>query len=155
AQPDMGIQVWMLGAGRAIPRNYYHTLINDALLDWANAAKNYNDVIIAATKEAEGRHTFVTEYAGSASVMRGALGGAQRFGSIQDLAAQPDLLGFLQYLAANGYATTTTGGRGGPIFVQQSYSSVLLGILGQYIPVPPKLQVASPSDFYINASYYL
>ncbi len=48
ANPHMGIQVWMLGAGRAIPRNYYHTVINDAKLDWLGAGQNYNDVIIAA-----------------------------------------------------------------------------------------------------------
>ena len=72
-QPDMGIQVWMLGAGRAIPRNYYHTVINDAKLDWVGGSQNYNDVIIAATGEAPDKHTFVTEYAGGASVMQNVL----------------------------------------------------------------------------------
>jgi len=80
AKPDMGIQVWMLGAGRAIPRNYYHTVINDAKLNWLTSGQNYNDVIIAATHEADGRHTFVTEYAGSASVMRNLLNAPGRFG---------------------------------------------------------------------------
>jgi MYXO-CTERM domain-containing protein len=155
AQPDMGIQVWMLGAGRAIPRNYYHTVINEALLDWSNGAQNYNDVIIAATKEAEGRHTFVTEFAGKSSVMQNALGGPERFGSTATLAAEPDIASFLDYLARNGYPTRTVGPGGPVFFVQQSYSTPMLGILGQYIPVPPKLPVASPSDFYLEASYYL
>jgi MYXO-CTERM domain-containing protein len=155
AQRDMGIQVWMLGAGRAIPRNYYHTVIDEALLDWSNGAQNYNDVIIKATKEAEGRHTFVTEYAGSSSVMQNALGAPERFGSTTVLAAQPDIVSFLDYLAANGYPTRTVGPGGPVLFVQQSYSTQILGILGGYIPVPPNLPVASPSDFYLQASYYL
>jgi hypothetical protein len=155
AQPDMGIQVWMLGAGRAIPRNYFHTVINQAQLDWSNGAQNYNDVIIKATKEAEGRHTFVTEYAGTASVMQGALGAATRFGSTAALAASPDAVSFLGYLSQNGYTTATTGSGPGPIFIRQSYSTVMLGILGKYIPVPPNLPVSSPSDFYLDASYYL
>src|SRR5207248_970582 len=69
ANPHMGIQVWMLGPGRAIPRNYYHTVINDAKLDWINGSANYNDVIIAATAEAPDKHSFVTEYAGTAAIM--------------------------------------------------------------------------------------
>ena len=76
----MGIQVWMLGAGRAIPRNYYHTVINDAKLDWINGSQNYNDVIIAATAEAPDKHSFVTEYAGAASPMKNVLNAPGRFG---------------------------------------------------------------------------
>jgi hypothetical protein len=30
ATEDMPVLVWMVGEGRAIPRNYYHTLVNDA-----------------------------------------------------------------------------------------------------------------------------
>ena len=71
ATPNMGVQVWMLGAGRAIPRNFYHTVINDAQIDWLTAGRNYNDVIIKAVGEAEGKHAFVTEFAGSPQVMRG------------------------------------------------------------------------------------
>ena len=69
AQENMGVQVWMLGESRAIPRNYNHTVINDAVIDWPNRGANYNDVIIRAVGEAPGRHTFVTEYAGTSSVM--------------------------------------------------------------------------------------
>src|SRR5437762_11709624 len=32
AQPNMGIFVWILGEMRAVPRNYYHTVINDAVV---------------------------------------------------------------------------------------------------------------------------
>jgi hypothetical protein len=51
ANPNMGIQVWMLGRGRAIPRNYYHTVINDSQINWFTSGQNYNDVIIKAVGE--------------------------------------------------------------------------------------------------------
>ncbi len=155
AQPDMGIQVWMLGAGRAIPRNYFHTVINDARIDWFTGGQNYNDVIIAATKEAEGRHTFVTEYAGPSAVMRDLLDAQGRFGTTAALAAQPDAVSFVLYLNENGFRTFTQGQ--GP-FTQPVYASQLLSLLGRYIPVPPALLAEegfTASEFYSNIGYYL
>ena len=87
AQPNMGIQVWMLGAGRAIPRNYYHTVINDMAIDWNTSGANYNDVIIKAVGEAPEKHSFVTEYAGDSAVMRNVLNAPGRFGTQAALAA--------------------------------------------------------------------
>ncbi|HVR61259.1 MAG TPA: DUF2330 domain-containing protein, partial [Polyangia bacterium] len=98
AQPHMGIQVWMLGASRAIPRNYLHTVINDLLIDWWTAGGNYNDVVINAVAEAKDKHSYVTEYAGSTSVMKQVLNPPGRFGSLTDLAAQPDAFTFVQYM---------------------------------------------------------
>ena len=158
AQPDMGIQVWMLGEGRAIPRNYFHTVINDAKIDWFTAGANYNDVIIEATREAEGRHTFVTEYAGSSQLMRQLLDAPGRFGSKSELATQTNVFNFVNYLESHGFLTTLNGGSGpfGPI-VTQSYSSQLTAILGLYIPVPPALaeRGVTPSQFYGQLDYYL
>jgi hypothetical protein len=141
AQPNMGIQVWMLGAGRAIPRNYYHTVINDALLDWVNGSQNYNDVIIKAAGEAPGKHTFVTEYAGGASIMQGILNAPGRFGTNAELAAQPDEISFVQYLQNHNFA----------------FTGQLLAVLANYIPEPTSLltQGVSASQFYQNISYYL
>jgi hypothetical protein len=140
AKPNMGIQVWMLGAGRAIPRNYYHTVINDALLDWVNGSQNYNDVIIKASGEAPGKHTFVTEYAGTSSVMQKVLNPPGRFGDVFVLAQQPDEISFVDYLNSHGY----------------SYTSQLLAILQSYIPMPAALanQGVQPINFYQNFSYY-
>ena len=73
ANPDMGVQVWVLGEERAIPRNYRHTVLNDEKIDWFNAGRNYNDVVIEATNEAEDGQSFVTEYAGTSAVMRDVL----------------------------------------------------------------------------------
>lgn len=96
ATPNMGVQVWMLGAGRAIPRNYYHTVVNDAQIDWLTAGRNYNDVIIKAVGEADGKHAFVTEYAGSPQVMRGVLDRPGRFSALPTLATTTDPVSFVE-----------------------------------------------------------
>ena len=141
AQPDMGIQVWMLGQGRAIPRNYYHTVLNDSKIDWLSSGANYNDVVIAATREAPGRHTFVTEYAGSSAIMRRLLNAPGRFGSATELAAQTSEIAFVDYLNGHGF----------------SYTSQLTSLLGRYIPVPAALatQGINAAQFYAQISYYL
>ena len=63
--PKLPVQVFMLGDGRAIPRNYHHVVIDDALLAWQDKVRNYEEVLAAAIAEAPGGHAFVTEYAGS------------------------------------------------------------------------------------------
>jgi hypothetical protein len=137
ATPNMGIQVWMLGTGRAIPRNYFHTVINDAMLDWTNGAQNYNDVIIKAVGEATGKHSFVTEYAGTSSVLKNVLNAPGRFGDLNQLQASPDAITFVEYLNSHGY----------------TYTSQLVGVLSHYVPVPAGLNVP-PQNFYQNISYY-
>ncbi len=136
ANPHMGIQVWMLGAGRAIPRNYYHTVINDAKLDWINGSQNYNDVIIAATAEAPDKHSFVTEYAGGSTPMQGVLNAPGRFGDQATLASQPTDVAFVNYMLSNGFPLTAQ----------------TIGVLQKYIPVPAAYQ-SSPPQFYQQLAY--
>jgi uncharacterized membrane protein YgcG len=62
ANDDMGILVWVLGSGRAVPTNYKTLELNEAVLDWFNPATVYNDVVSAAADEAGGQG-FVTEQA--------------------------------------------------------------------------------------------
>jgi hypothetical protein len=126
AQADMGIQVWMLGPGRAIPRNYFHTVLNDAAIDWLGGADNYNQLVIDATREAEGRHTFVTEYASTSSILLGVLDAPLRFGERSELAASPSLTAFMDYLRNHGFA----------VILPQSpptYPGVLTAILNHYV----------------------
>ncbi len=66
ANEDMGVKVWVLGDSRAIPNNYYHLEINQAMINWFNPNSNYNEVIINAANEADEGHGFVTEQAGPA-----------------------------------------------------------------------------------------
>jgi MYXO-CTERM domain-containing protein len=65
-QPDMGIMVWVLGETRAIPANYRHLELNEALINWLNPSANYDDVVTRAANEAGGQG-FVTEQAGPAA----------------------------------------------------------------------------------------
>lgn len=66
ANDDMGVMVWVLGNGRAVPTNYLHLEINEARIDWFNPNPTYNDIIIRAADEAGG-WGFVTEQAGPAA----------------------------------------------------------------------------------------
>ncbi|NJK89124.1 MAG: DUF2330 domain-containing protein [Myxococcales bacterium] len=111
ANPDMGIQVWVLGEHRAIPRNYRHTILNDEMIDWFNGAANYNDVIIAATNEAPDGQSFVTEFSGSTDRMKNVLSDAGRFGTEASLAEVTNPVEFVESLWERRFpfdATTTS-----------------------------------------------
>jgi len=96
ANPNMGVQVWVLGDSRAIPRNYLHTVINEEQIDWFNAGQNYNEVVIEATNEAEAGQSFVTEYAGSTDLMDQRLFFPGRFPLRSELDAATDPVAFLE-----------------------------------------------------------
>jgi len=68
ANPDMGVLTWMLGASRAVPKNYLSLELNEARINWFNAASSYNAVVIEAANDAGGQG-FVTEFAGSTSTL--------------------------------------------------------------------------------------
>ena len=68
--PDLGILAWVLGEHRAIPENYLHVQINEALIDWFSGGFNYPEVVTAAANEAGGQ-AFVTDYAGPSSIVNG------------------------------------------------------------------------------------
>ncbi len=155
AQPNMGIQVWMLGAGRAIPRNYNHVVINDAQLDWLNQAKNYNDVIIRAVSEAPEKHAFVTEYAGTSNVMLNVLDAADRFGSVATLSAITDPGTFVQYLYDHGYAPNASSSMGFS-FPSQALLPQVKNLVLTAIPFPPGLTgVVTEDGFLQQLSFYL
>ncbi|MFN3199742.1 MAG: DUF2330 domain-containing protein [Bradymonadia bacterium] len=63
AEPDMGIIVHVLGDHRAVPLNYQHIIVNDALIDWENGGRNYADAVSHAVDAAEGGLGFVTDSA--------------------------------------------------------------------------------------------
>lgn len=63
AEPDMGVVVYMLGDGRAVPRNYLHVQLNEATLAWESRGANYRDAVSHAIDEAGGQ-AFVTDFAG-------------------------------------------------------------------------------------------
>jgi hypothetical protein len=129
AQPNMGVQVWVVGTGRAIPRNYNHVVLNDSQLDWLQGARNYNDVVIKAVAEAPEKHAFVTEYAGLASVMKDQLASRTRFGELGALAAQATPEAFVKFLFDRGFAV-------GPRVLPPTLRSLVLSA----IPLPAPLE---------------
>lgn len=106
AQPNMGIQVWMLGNGRAIPRNYNHVVINDAQIDWLNQAQNYNDVVIRAVAEAPEKHAFITEYSGSAGIMARQLYAEGQFASVAEMSTHTQPGDFVGFIKGSGFGAT-------------------------------------------------
>lgn len=154
ADPDMGVQVWVAGDSRAIPRNYHHTKINDAAIDWPKAGANYVDVITDAVDEIEGHHSFVTEYAGTSGVMVDVLDYQGRFGNTAELAAQTDAVSFVNYMNNTGYPLFNNNGPNG---FSPTYASQVLNILQKHLPVPQALldEGITAADYYWNISYYL
>ncbi|MSP59192.1 MAG: DUF2330 domain-containing protein [Myxococcales bacterium] len=140
AEENMGIQVFVLGRARAIPRNYHHTVLDDLALDWTGSI-NYQAMIVRAAREAPKHHTFVTEYAGPSTVAWDALAPAGRFGDPADLRRLTDAADYVEYLQKHGYPFKTT----------------LYTLLERFLP-PPKAVVEagiSKALFYANIRKYL
>ncbi len=137
AVPNMGVLVWTLGSARAIPRNYHHTVIDDMPV-WLGGV--YQSVVTSAIKDAPGHHSFITEYAGSTSVMAQQLYYPGRFGSISQLSAITDPSQYLQYLSANGY----------------TFDSTLYALLERFLPMPAQAVIdgVTESDYYAQYGYY-
>ena len=68
-EPDLGVLAYILGEHRAVPTNYRHVQINEALIDWFNSGFNYQQVVTQAANEAGGQ-AFATDYAGPSNIVR-------------------------------------------------------------------------------------
>jgi hypothetical protein len=156
ADPDMPVLVWVLGEHRAIPRNFFHTQINDALIDWINNGANYIEVVTAAVDEADGHHSFITEYAGASNIMVDVLDPPERFGDLDALRALTDPADYLDYLWSHGYAQSN-------IFGGLQLSTQILAILDRDLPMPQALVDAveaewgyklTPAEFYVSFRYF-
>lgn len=148
ANPNMGIQVWMLGESRAIPRNYNHVIVNDAQIDWLNQAQNYNDVVIRAISETPEKHAFTTEYAGTSQIMRNVINPAGRFGNPSQLAQLTDPSSFVAYLFDNGF-TTTQPNNGFSFFAPTLLPSVK-NMLIAGIPMPEGMKGTITEDQFLS-----
>jgi uncharacterized membrane protein YgcG len=69
ANDDMGVLTWVLGQSRAVPTNYLSLELNEARINWFNAAPTYNSVVVQAADDAGGQG-FVTELAGDTSTLK-------------------------------------------------------------------------------------
>ncbi|MES1172376.1 MAG: DUF2330 domain-containing protein [Bacteroidota bacterium] len=62
ATPDVRVNIWVLGAGRAVPLNYTEVDLNLVKLDWFSGGGNYDRILSEAANEAGG-NAFAIEYA--------------------------------------------------------------------------------------------
>ncbi|MCA1665013.1 MAG: DUF2330 domain-containing protein [Myxococcales bacterium] len=139
AVENMGVLVWVAGEARAIPRNYYHVVLDD-LPVWFSNFTTYNAELINAVHEAPGKHGFITQYAGSSSLAVGQLDYPGRFGDLTALRALSSPSDYLKYLVAHNYR----------------FDGTLLSILGRYIPEPQQLidMGVRPLQFYQGYDSY-
>ena len=100
-EPDLGVLAWVLGPARAVPTNYLHVRINEALIDWFNGGFNYTDVVTQAANEAGGQ-SFVTDYAGSPAIMDERLFWEDRY-DLESLRQAKDPQGFVDQLLRQGF----------------------------------------------------
>jgi len=146
ATPNMGVQVWLLGEGRGIPRNFQHAVINDALLEWENGVPNYGDVVTRAVAEAPKKHAFVTEYAGSSIVMKDAIAAPTRFGTETALAATTNPVQFIDFIRTQGFTREGSG-------IPEQVEKIVLAD----VPVPPALTAkgVTGTEFVARIDYFL
>lgn len=69
ATDDMGVRAFFLGGDRVAPTNFRSVEINLAAIDWQNLGSNYEAVVTRAVDADTQGHGFVTEYAGTSSVV--------------------------------------------------------------------------------------
>jgi len=141
ADPDMPVTVYVLGEHRAIPRNFRHTIINEERIDWFAAGRNYEEVVTAAVDEADGHHSFVTEFAGASEVMRDVLDRPGRFGNRADFESMTDALAYTSALRNLGF----------------EWNTQLVGFLSDTFDMPQGVRDAGFSEdiFYANLDWYL
>ncbi|ACY15859.1 DUF2330 domain-containing protein [Haliangium ochraceum] len=156
ADPDMPVLVWVLGEHRAIPRNFFHTEINDARIDWLGNGSNYVAVVTEAVDEADGHHSFITEYAGPSTPMLDVLDPEGRFGDLDELRQLSEPVQFIGYLGEYGYTQTTPFG--GAVL-----STQLVSLLQVHLPLPQELidevesergYTLTEAEFYGSFQYY-
>ena len=141
AENDMPVTAYVLGQHRAIPRNYRHTVIDLAHIDWFRGGNNYQDVVTKAVDEAQGHHSFVTEFSGSSTPFAGNLAFPGRFGTRESLAAITEAGAYAAALRNRGFTWTTT----------------LVAILRETFEMPESVRDAGFGEdvFYANLDWFL
>src|SRR5450432_1935574 len=138
AQPDMPVQVYLLGAARAFPENWFHVVVDLAKIDWTSFGSNYRQLVTDAVNLAAG-HGFVTEFAGSSTLMKEAIYKAGQYDTSQ-LAGITDPAVLIQALLSGGYPRDAT----------------MQALLRTWIPMPPAVAARGVTEqaFYNNVHMY-
>jgi hypothetical protein len=132
AEPDMRLEVFILGKHRYVPENYLHVEINEARVNWLDGGENYPAVVTAAADEAGGR-AFATDHFGDTNALSSAIYPVDYdLGSLRDITDPSRYMSRLMGLGV---------GRNDP---------ALLPILREFIPMPPAVadQGYAETDFY-------
>lgn len=95
ATPDMPILVWVLGAGRAVPKNFIHARIDDLAMTYPGGG-SYQAIVSQAIDTASGR-AWVTEMAAPAAQFVGVLDPMRSLAS--EVTAAPDARELVRTLA--------------------------------------------------------
>jgi hypothetical protein len=145
ATENMGIQAYLLGPSRGIPRNFRHTVINEALIDWRNPGANYAGVVTRAVDEAPGHHAFVTEYAGPDNQVQAAL--SRSFRDPAELRQITDVTTFVTGMY--GYKQRLDD--------QRFFGAQVRNVLAKHIDMPAGLllQGITTVQYYANLDFFL
>src|SRR5262249_27368463 len=129
---DMDVTAFMLGKARAVPTNYNEVRLNLARIDWITGGANYKKVVSAAVDEASG-NAFVTELAGSSSILKNSTYPPGRF-NLDRLRTMTNPADYVTELLAQGFPQTAQ----------------MQNFLRRAIPMPASLasQGVSESQFY-------
>lgn len=131
-KPDMPIVAWVLGGKRAIPKNFLHVVINEAVVDWLNYGANYKTVVSKAVDQGSG-HAFTTEYAQpTTDLKKSSVAFANPNWDTAKLAALTDPTQFMQAMFQQGFQGTT----------------LVRNLFKKYIPKPDAYKTVSDSEFY-------
>jgi len=155
ATPDMGVFVWVFGKHRAVPDNYRHAAINEARIDWFGQGGNYAQVVTEAMNEAGGQ-AFVTDYAGSNSVIdAAAFDPAPLETLINELAGISDPVAFTRRVLENSFQLQQTPGIGiGRPFPGGGGDDKAIAFLKRHVPKPSTLDTLSDESFYRGIEQY-
>ena len=138
AKPDMPVQVYVLGGARAVPENWFHVVIDLAKINWLQFGANYRQLVTDAINQAAG-HGFVTEFAGSSSLIKDAIWKTGQYDTSQ-LAGITDPAALVQALLTGGYPR----------------DAAMQALLRKWIPMPPALAARGVTEmmFYNNLAMY-
>ena len=132
AKPDMPIVAWVLHNARAIPKNFLHVTINDAVVDWLGYGANYKTVVSKAVDQGSG-HAFTTEYAQKTTKLQDAyVNFANPTWNTAALAKLTDPSAFLQAMFQQGFSGTT----------------IVRNLITKYIPKPAAYAAVTDQEFY-------
>lgn len=132
AKPDMPIVAWVLEKSRAIPKNFLHVTLNEAVVDWLGYGSNYKSVVSKAVDQGSG-HAFTTEYAQKTTeLQKNSVNFANPGWDTAKLKTLTDPAAFLSTMFQQGFSGTT----------------VVRKLITKYIPKPAAYKDVSDQEFY-------